>query len=333
MNSDLESGSPERLENLNDIEQYQIRFKTKKGFELYGRLYRNPEKSQDPDSLGLVAIHGTTSHGGTFKKAVEPLLKTAEYAWVLTPDTPGHARSKTIKGRVEVEDYSAALGEFVDHLYQQGLVSGNRVLVGNSGHAAMTVQMYNDDWEKQNRGDGGGHKVSGVILSAPAYDAKETFLGRLGPIVIELIRILPKRINIPQIVTKIYGNWFASNSAESKIQKERKVELNNESLYQDLKAMMGYASRHKVNGEYKPVVADSDMNVAIIKSKKDNLCDGDENRLYKLHGENAIIKVTGKDVGHHPQKRNPEAYSLLHKKILKDFGLERVQKDLTKADF
>lgn len=318
-----DSETVKQLENLNDIEQYEINLETEKGFGLYGRLYRRPETNPDSDKLGLVAIHGTTSHGGTFKKTIESLINIANYDWVITPDTPGHARSKTIDGKVEVGDYSAALGEFVDYLYQTGRVSGDRVLVGNSGHAAITIQMYNDDWDgvHSKRHEGGQGRIKGVLLSAPAYDSKDTFLGRFGPMVVELINLLPEKINIPQLVTKVYGKWFASNKEESKIQKERKVELNNASLYQDIKAMSDYARQHKTDEGYRPLIIDPSMNIAVIKSKKDNLSNGSEEILRQQHGDDVIIKVTGKDIGHHPHKQNPEAYSLIHKEILEGFGL------------
>ncbi|MBR9681266.1 MAG: alpha/beta hydrolase [Candidatus Altiarchaeota archaeon] len=306
-----------------NIEQYEGRIETTKGFDLYFRLFKHIDNSSDHKKTGLVALHGTTSHGGTFKKAIESLINDAQYAWIVTPDTPGHAKSSTLEGEVDVSDYADAIGELVNTLYQNDDISGDRVLTANSGHSAIAVEMYNQHVQSEldDLSEGDSESIKGIILSGPVYHSRDTFLGRFGPVLVSMLGKIPdKIINLPQTVTRLYGKYRASNEREAKIQQTRKVDLSNKSLYQDVRAMERFYREHQVDGDYRPLIVNDDMNVAIIKSKKDNLSNGNEQLLRTLHGKDVILKITGNGVGHHPHKESVKWYATTHREVLEEFA-------------
>ncbi|MBR9689484.1 MAG: hypothetical protein GOV01_01125 [Candidatus Altiarchaeota archaeon] len=299
------------------IEQFEGRVETSEGFDLYFRKFNNLKPKSGPSRGGLVAIHGTSSSGATFKDAVQPLMKT--YEWILTPDTPGHGKSYSIEGDVSVDMFSNAIAELVTtaladpEIFDESPINRDYIITANSGHASFALINYYQNLENQAIGvrneDG---RVLGAILSGPVYNPCHTFLGRTAPIVIGALKRLPERFNVGTWTTRRYANNFASNEKEKEIQLTRKVEVGNKTLYADVKAMEDFYWTHvNEDGSHIPLVDDR-MNVGIIHSPNDNLAKISEEKMREIHGDGIIYYRLDKHIGHHPHKQNPQEYALMH---------------------
>lgn len=321
------------MERLDDVEtnsgrvqQYEGYFKNKEGKELYFRLYVNPKMVEKP---GLVAIHGTTSGGATFKKTIKPWIDESEYSWIITPDMPGHGRSQKITEKKSIESFAEDFHDLITHVGNQEVFQTNDkkidryVVTTNSGHAAVAVEMYNQDRARIKEGDAyleDKGEVEGVILQGPVYHPSDTFLGRFGMPLVKLMGVLPIG-NLSQIVSRIYGRKWAKTDADKNIQKTRKVITDNKSVYHDVNAMIDWYRRHEYHKTHKLNDHD-DMKIAVIHSPgHDNLSKLSEEELTEIHGENTIYIRLNEDEGHHLQKQNPQKLAKYHTKIMGMWGI------------
>ncbi len=273
------------LEPLGDIRQWEGAFRHGE-FKIYYRRYsrENPKNT-------LVALHGTTSHGGTFKNAIEPLMGV--YDQIITPDIPGNGKSKAPEG-ARLEEYAEAI---------EALVEGmpGKVIYAHSGHAAIGVELYN---RLTRRGE-----EPVLILAGPTYTPGQTFLGKLGGPIVELIGRLPRQINLPELVKGVYASFFAHRH-EKALQQKRRIKMDNRALYWDVKAAEEYFRRRR------PLV-DDPSRVAILHFEQDPLSTLDREELERIHGGAWVIETGYR--GHHMQKGAPEKLVEYHRMILERF--------------
>lgn len=321
------------IERLDDVEtksgkvqQYEGYFENEEGKELYFRLYVNPNSVEKP---GLVAIHGTTSGGATFKKAIKPWIDESEYSWIITPDMPGHGRSEKLREKKSIEAFAKDFLDLISYVGNQGVFQNNGkkidryLITTNSGHAAVAVEMYNQDRARIKEGDTyleDEREVEGVILQGPVYHPRDTFLGRFGMPLVKLMGVLPIG-NLSQTVSRIYGRTWAKTDVDKNIQKTRKVITDNKSVYHDVNAMVDWYKRHEYNGTHKLNDYDG-MRIAIIHSPgHDNLSKLTEDEMKEIHGENSIYIKLKEDEGHHLQKQNPQKLAEYHKDVMNIWGV------------
>ncbi|MBR9689297.1 MAG: alpha/beta hydrolase [Candidatus Altiarchaeota archaeon] len=320
--SEMTTSPIKQLESFDGIDQYEIRHpEITEEFSIYGRLFRKSGTKPSEDERGALLIPGITSNGGTFAAAIKALLEDAEYDWAVTVNTPGHYGSTTKSGKVNIEDYTEAMWNFMNFIYSEEQISGDMMISGHSGHAAIALEMYNEDYKNfiDSKGAEGG-KIKGAILVGPAYHPRDSYFGRWGPIVAKLFSFFPDRlVNVAGKVVKNYAK-NATSKEEGELHAKRKVLVKNKEIYEDIMAMKRYHDQHKGT----PFLVDPEhMNVAIIKPLKDKLTKNvTDEKLYAWHGP--FTKVIHMDhKGHSPQKTNPLRYALMHKEVIQEFEVDQ----------